>query len=101
MFSGCIKFNQPLHKRVTNMVCMFFECKKFNHSLNKWNINNVTNKNDMFRNCPIKNDYKPIVKQENFNYKKEKLEVDEELIKQHLHPSRIASIINSTTDGMM
>ena len=104
MFFCCVKFNKPLHKwktyRVTNMSHMFTGCKKFNKPLNNWITSQVTDMSYMFLECPIKNDNKPIVKPEK-DYKKEKLEVEEELIKQHLHPSRIASIINSTTDGMM
>jgi surface protein len=78
---------------------MFTGCKKFNKPLNNWITSQVTDMSYMFLECPIKNDNKPIVKPEK-DYKKEKLEVEEELIKQHLHPSRIASIINSTTDGI-
>jgi len=59
MFYECKKFNQPLNKwnvsNVTNMEGMFYECKKFNQPLNEWNVGNVTNMEGMFYECNIFN----------------------------------------------
>ncbi len=36
---------------VTYMKCMFYNCEKFNKTLNNWNVSNVTNMKCMFYNC--------------------------------------------------
>ena len=43
---------------VTEMQYMFYNCKKFNQDLSKWNVLGVKNIL-MFDGCPIKNEYKP------------------------------------------
>ena len=63
MFYSCTYFNQDISKwnvsKVTNMICMFKLCKKFNQDLSSWNVSNVIYKDDIFNNCPIKDEYKP------------------------------------------
>ena len=88
MFSECKKFNQDLSEwdvsKVTDMSYMFYGCKSFNQDISKWNVSNVTNMNgmfcncesfnqdlsdwdvskvsyklDVFKHCPIKEEYKP------------------------------------------
>jgi hypothetical protein len=39
---------------------MFDGCSDFNQSLNSWLINNNTNTSNMFNNCSIKKNNKPI-----------------------------------------
>ena len=34
-----------------DMECMFYNCKKLNFDLSKWNVNNVENIKDMFTYC--------------------------------------------------
>ena len=64
MFGECKSFNQDLSrwdvKNVENMRGMFCECKSFNQDLSSWNVSSVTYHHDnMFFNCPIKEEYKP------------------------------------------
>ena len=88
MFSGATRFNCDISRwdtsRVTNMEGMFWVAKSFNQPLNKWNTSRVeymgwmfdsaesfrqdiSNWNvkhvelcqQTFRNCPIKEEYKP------------------------------------------
>ena len=44
---------------VTNMCSMFDECKSFNQDLSCLNVSNVIYKDNIFYNCPIKDEYKP------------------------------------------
>ena len=41
------------------MCCMFNGCEFFNQDLSKWNVSNVTTMNNIFKDCPIKKEYKP------------------------------------------
>jgi surface protein len=43
---------------VMNMNCMFFY-SKFNKNISNWNIDKLCGIIDTFRDCPIKNEYKP------------------------------------------
>ena len=45
------------------MGCMFKGCLKFNKDISSWDISKVSVKNmeDMFKDCPIKQNYKPKV----------------------------------------
>jgi surface protein len=55
MFQMCPNFNQQLNNwnvsNVTNMDSMFYACRNFNQPLNNWNVSNVTNMNSMFQLC--------------------------------------------------
>ena len=44
---------------VTNMSYMFWYCKSLNKDLSSWNVSKVLYKSCAFRNCPIKEEYKP------------------------------------------
>jgi len=52
MFSGAVKFNQPLNgwntTKVNNMSYMFYSATIFNQPLNGWNTSSVTNMGQMF-----------------------------------------------------
>ena len=56
------KFNGDISKwdvqNVKYMYCMF-ESSKFNKDISNWKININCNINDMFRDCSIKDEYKP------------------------------------------
>lgn len=36
-----------------------FEYKKFDGDISKWDVRNVTDMRRMFKNCPIRDEYKP------------------------------------------
>ena len=65
MFYECneLEFIRDISKwnvsNVTNMCSMFDECKSFNQDLSGWNVSNVIYKDNIFYNCPIKDEYKP------------------------------------------
>jgi len=48
---------------VTNMCCMFNN-SKFNRNISQWDVSKVNDKRDMFKECPIKEEYKPKFKDE-------------------------------------
>ena len=62
MFSGATSFNQKIgdwkFPNVKDMSGMFWGATSFNQDLSEWNLNRI-NKKDIFKNCPIKNEYKP------------------------------------------
>ena len=62
MFYQCKKFNKNLIKwdinKVKSLKEMFFSCFKFNKSLNLWDVTNKQN-NDMFKKCVLKIEYYP------------------------------------------
>jgi surface protein len=65
MFYGAKSFNQPIGdwkvSSVRYMNKMFFNATSFNQDLSEWNlIKKYTD--DMFINCPIKDEYKPKMK---------------------------------------
>jgi surface protein len=69
MFTGCVRFNQPLDhwdiSNVTNMRYMFSNCRNFNQPLNRWNVLNVANMDNMFIYSGIAEQNKASV--ENYN----------------------------------
>ena len=71
MFVFARMFNQPLNNwnvsQVTNMSSIFKESSSFDQDLSRWNVSNVRlpegeedGINGIFRNCPIREEYKPI-----------------------------------------
>ena len=60
------EFNGDISKwnvsNVTNMESMF-DSSNFNGDISKWDVSNVRYNAFMFRNCPIKEEYKPKFKQ--------------------------------------
>ena len=63
MFNNCKKFNQDIAgwnvSNVTNMAFMFYGCESFNQDISGWNVSKVSYKLNVFKHCPIKNEYKP------------------------------------------
>jgi surface protein len=61
MFSGCM-FKGDISNwdvsKVTNMSKMF-AFSFFNRDISKWNVNKKCKTTDIFRQCPIKEEYKP------------------------------------------
>ena len=41
----------PDLSKVTDMVCMFYDCSAFNQDISSWNVSKVTDMRDMFGNC--------------------------------------------------
>ena len=64
MFLSTESFNQPLGNwdvgNVKNMEYMFNNAKSFNQPINNWDVSNVKDKFNIFKNCPIREEYKPI-----------------------------------------
>ena len=44
---------------VTNIECMFYDCKNLDCDLSNWDVSNVTKYDNIFYKCPIKDKYKP------------------------------------------
>ena len=65
MFGWATSFNQPIgdweFPNVTDMTGMFWGATSFNQDLSEWNLNRI-NKKDIFKNCPIKDEFKPKMK---------------------------------------
>jgi len=65
MFYNAESFNQPIGdwnvSGVTDMTEMFKNATSFNQDLSKWNLTKKYTEN-MFDNCPIKDEYKPKMK---------------------------------------
>ena len=65
MFSGATSFNQKIgdwkFPNVKDMSGMFWGATSFNQDLSEWNLNRI-NKKDIFKNCPIKDEFKPKMK---------------------------------------
>ena len=63
MFYRTKSFNQPIGdwdiSKVTDMGYMFCGAKSFNQDISNWKVKNVKYKSDIFRDCPIKEEYKP------------------------------------------
>ena len=62
MFQDAISFNQPIgdweFPNVTNMTGMFWGATSFDQNLSSWNLTGI-NKNYIFKDCPIKDEFKP------------------------------------------
>jgi surface protein len=65
MFAACQNFNQPLNNwnvsNVTNMICMFIGCQNFNKPLNNWTLNPLVRTENIFLNCRIEENNKPVL----------------------------------------
>lgn len=65
IFSGCEEFNEDISgwdiSGATNISGMFVKCKSFNHDLSNWKLSpkSAVNVNNMFEECPLKDEYKP------------------------------------------
>lgn len=62
MFNGCITFNGDISKwdvsNVEDMSSMFYD-SRFNSDISTWNVNKKCKTINIFRRCPIKDEYKP------------------------------------------
>ena len=62
MFGWATSFNQPIgdwkFPNVTDMTGMFWGATSFDQNLSSWNLTGI-NKNYIFKDCPIKDEYKP------------------------------------------
>lgn len=62
MFNGCITFNGDISNwdvsNVEDMSWMFND-SRFNRDISNWNVNKKCKTTDIFRQCPIKEEYKP------------------------------------------
>jgi len=65
MFEGAKSFNQPIGgwdiSNVRNMGSMFSSAKSFNQPLHNWIIPKSVRTYNTFDECPIKEEYKPII----------------------------------------
>ena len=63
MFKGCKYLNQDISSwdvsNVIDMKHMFFGCKYFNQDISNWDVSSVRNNDDIFKDCPIKEKFKP------------------------------------------
>ena len=65
MFYNCKKLKSVVDiskwnvSKVTNMEFMFCNCESFNQDLSDWDVSKVSYKLDVFKHCPIKEEYKP------------------------------------------
>ena len=63
MFAYTESFNQSIGRwntsKVTDIGYMFYKAKSFNQNISNWNVKKVKYNKDIFRNCPIKDSYKP------------------------------------------
>jgi surface protein len=65
IFSGCEEFNEDISgwdiSGAINISGMFVKCKSFNHDLSGWKLSpkSAVNVNNMFEDCPLKDEYKP------------------------------------------
>ena len=41
------------------MEAIFKSCESFNQDISAWDVSKVNKKDEMFNNCPIKEQYKP------------------------------------------
>lgn len=62
MFNGCITFKGDISKwdvsNVEDMEKMFYD-SRFNRDISAWNVSKKCKTTDMFKRCPIKEEYKP------------------------------------------
>ena len=47
------------HRNISWSRCSIADCHSFNQGLSGWNVSNVIEMDNMFYNCPIKEEYKP------------------------------------------
>jgi len=63
MFARCSNFNSDISNwnvsRVIDMEKMFYEAHSFDKDISNWDVSNVRINNEMFKNCPIRDSYKP------------------------------------------
>ena len=63
VFSGCKSFNQDIStwdvSNVVNMNFMFFDCESFCQDISSWDVSNVKHSLHIFKNCSLKDKYKP------------------------------------------
>ena len=65
MFCGCENFNQDISSwnvgKVEDMSGMFCGCENFNQDLSSWDVQKVLHSNRvlMFKDCPIREEFKP------------------------------------------
>ena len=52
-------FNDIDTCKITDMSKLFYGKKGFNGDISQWDVSNVTNKDGMFDDCPIKDEFKP------------------------------------------
>ena len=71
MFISARIFNQPIGdwdvSNVNNMYHMFYSAESFNQDISNWNISDETDIDEMFENCPIEEECKPL-KCKYYNY---------------------------------
>ncbi len=64
MFFGALSFNQPIGEwdtsKVIDMNGMFGGAEKFNKDIKNWNVKNVGLCSNIFFNCPLIQNYKPL-----------------------------------------
>ena len=53
-----VEYSEIDVSKITDMSYLF-EGTAFNGDISNWDVSNVTDMNDMFANCPIKEKYKP------------------------------------------
>ena len=80
---------------VVDMYGMFFN-SKFENNLSNWEINSSCNTDEMFDNCPIKEEYKPKV----FNNTKKLLEAANRGILRGLHEQNIELLSDLDDDNL-
>jgi surface protein len=82
MFNECFYFNQPIGswnvRNVTNMTRMFEGCESFDQDISSWEqrLRPDVVTDDIFEECPIRDDYKPLRLRGNNNNRQVRVRVD-------------------------